>query len=298
MNNMVLQCKDGGDFKPHPEGIHPAVCVDVMDLGLVETEFQGQKRLVNKVKLVFESEQKLEDGTTCTVSRNFTASLHPKAKLADFLGKWRGRAVTPGETVDLAKLIGANCTLVISHQQNMSGKTYASIDAVSAMPIGKPSTKAPPRWGESPREPCLRWGESPREPLSLRRRLKLPTTPTSASNPELGTRNCESAPRTTHNAFTTVHAAGWRPVRSDHRRTQSQQSRGTIHRPRRTVVDAAGPALRRAAQCCQLLLVLVLVLVLEFAFPTRNSEPGTKSIHSKRGARHKPPSPHRMGRGM
>jgi hypothetical protein len=131
MNNMVLQCKDGGDFKPHPEGIHPAVCVDVMDLGLVETEFQGQKRLVNKVKLVFESEQKLEDGTTCTVSRNFTASLHPKAKLADFLGKWRGRAVTPGETVDLAKLIGANCTLVISHQQNMSGKTYASIDAVS-----------------------------------------------------------------------------------------------------------------------------------------------------------------------
>ena len=30
--SMVLQCKDGGDFKPHPEGIHPAVCVDVIDL--------------------------------------------------------------------------------------------------------------------------------------------------------------------------------------------------------------------------------------------------------------------------
>ena len=39
MNNMVLQCKDSGDFKPHPEGIHPALCVDVMDLGLVETEW-------------------------------------------------------------------------------------------------------------------------------------------------------------------------------------------------------------------------------------------------------------------
>ena len=37
----------------------------------------------------------------------------------------------PGETIDLAKLIGACCTLVISHQQNMVGKTYASIDAVS-----------------------------------------------------------------------------------------------------------------------------------------------------------------------
>ena len=131
MSNMVLQCKDSGDFKPHPEGIHPAVCVDVMDLGLVETEFQGQKRMVNKVKLVFESEQKSEDGKACTVTKNFTASLHPKAKLADFLGKWRGRPVVPGETIDLAKLLGASCTLVISHQQNMVGKTYASIDAVS-----------------------------------------------------------------------------------------------------------------------------------------------------------------------
>ena len=139
MSNLTLTSKDGGDFKPHPEGIHPAACVDVVDLGLVETEFQGVKKMVNKVKLVFESEQMTEDGKPCTVSKNFTASLHPKAKLAEFLGKWRGRPVTPGETIDLAKLIGASCTLVISHQQNMSGKTYAAIDAVS-----KPTKKVTP----------------------------------------------------------------------------------------------------------------------------------------------------------
>lgn len=139
MNNMVLQCKDSGDFKPHPEGIHPAICVDVIDRGLTRKEFQGQERMVNVVQLVFESEQKTEDGKNCTVSKNFTASLHPKAKLADFLGKWRGRPVVPGETIDLSKLIGACCTLVISHQQNMSGKTYASIDAVS-----KPTKKVTP----------------------------------------------------------------------------------------------------------------------------------------------------------
>jgi hypothetical protein len=139
MNNLTLTSKDGGDFKPHPEGIHSAACVDVMDMGLVEVEFQGQRKLVNKVKLVFESEQKSEDGKACTVSKNFTASLHPKAKLADFLGKWRGRPVAPGETIDLAKLIGASCTLVISHQQNLVGKTYASIDAVS-----KPTKKVTP----------------------------------------------------------------------------------------------------------------------------------------------------------
>ena len=129
--SLVLESKAGGDFKPHVEGIHPAVCVDVIDLGVVETEFQGQRRLVNKVRLVFETEQRNEDGRNCTLTKTFTASLHPKAKLAAFLGKWRGRPVVPGETIDLAKLIGVSCTLVISHQQNLVGRTYASIDAVS-----------------------------------------------------------------------------------------------------------------------------------------------------------------------
>ena len=139
MNNLTLTCKEGGDFKPHPEGIHPAICVDVMDLGLVETEFQGVKKMVNKVKLTFESEAKTEDGKPCSVSKNFSASLHAKSNLAAFLGKWRGRPVAPGESIDLQKLIGASCTLVISHQQNLAGKTYASIDAVS-----KPTRKVTP----------------------------------------------------------------------------------------------------------------------------------------------------------
>jgi hypothetical protein len=139
MSNIVLQCKDSGDFKPHPEGIHPAVCLDVMDLGLVETEFQGQRSLKPKLKLTFETEAKTDDGKNCTVTKTFTASLHPKAKLSEFIGKWRGRPVVPGETIDLAKLIGACCTLVISHQQNLVGKTYASIDAVS-----KPTRRVTP----------------------------------------------------------------------------------------------------------------------------------------------------------
>ncbi len=151
---MILQCKDSGDFKPHPEGIHPAVCVDVIDLGLVETEFQGQRKMVNKVKLAFESEAKTDDGKPCMVTKNFTASLHPKAKLAEFLGKWRGRPVLPGETIDLSKLIGACCTLVISHQQNLVGKTYASIDAVS-----KPTRKVLPSGTYDPAAARQRFAE-------------------------------------------------------------------------------------------------------------------------------------------
>ena len=62
--SYVLQSKVGGDFKPHPEGIHPALCVDLIDLGLVESEWQGQRRLVNKVRLGFETEQRGEDALT------------------------------------------------------------------------------------------------------------------------------------------------------------------------------------------------------------------------------------------
>jgi hypothetical protein len=128
---LVLESKVGGDFKPHVEGIHPAVCVDVIDLGLVETEFQGQRRLVNKVRLVFETEQRTEDGRNCTLSKTYTASLHPKASLTVSLGTWRGRPVGLAESIDLAKLIGACCTLVLSHRQSVAGRTYASIDAIS-----------------------------------------------------------------------------------------------------------------------------------------------------------------------
>jgi hypothetical protein len=137
--SLILESKAGGDFKPHVEGIHPAVCVDVIDLGLVETEFQGEKRVVQKVRLFFETEQRNDEGRNCLIAKTFTASLHPKAKLADFLGKWRGRPVLPGECIDLARLIGANCTLVISHAQNLAGRTYASIDAVS-----KPTKRVAP----------------------------------------------------------------------------------------------------------------------------------------------------------
>lgn len=129
--SLVLESKVGGDFKPHPEGIYSAVCVDVIDLGLVETEWQGQRRMVNKVRPVFETEHVGEDGRNLIISKTYTASLHPKARLAADLGKWRGRPVVPGESIDLAKLIGACATLVISQQQNLAGRTYASIDAIS-----------------------------------------------------------------------------------------------------------------------------------------------------------------------
>ena len=128
---LVLQCNEGGNFIKHPPGIYQGVCVDVVDLGMQWTEFQGKRKLVRKLKLVFETEHVGEDGKRGIVAKNFTASLYPNAKLTAFLGQWRGRQIVPGDNVDLKKLPGACCTLVLSHQQSLSGRTYVSIDAVS-----------------------------------------------------------------------------------------------------------------------------------------------------------------------
>ena len=128
---LVLQCTDNSNFRPHPPGIYQGVCLDVIDIGLVWTEFQGKRKLVRKLKLVFETEHVGEDGKRGIVTKNFTASLYPNAKLTGFLGQWRGRQIVPGDNVDLKKLPGACCTLVLSHQQSLAGRTYVSIDAVS-----------------------------------------------------------------------------------------------------------------------------------------------------------------------
>ena len=189
--SLVLESKAGGDFKPHPEGIHPAVCVDVIDLGLVETDWQGERRLVNKVRLVFETEQRNEEGKNCIISKSFTASLHPKAKLSEFLGKWRGRPVLVGESIDLAKLIGAWCTLVISHQQNAVGRTYASIDAIS-----KATKKVVPSGHYDPalaRQRIAEWKAKQGGQAQPAGRAPVPLNPVAAAFPQ--TARAASAPK-------------------------------------------------------------------------------------------------------
>ena len=103
------------------------MCVDCIDLGMKESQY-GPKR---KMRITFEIEQRMENGKPFSVSRSFTASLHAKATLSNFLSKWRGRPVGEGEEIDFDKLIGACATLVVSHMVGETGKSFACIDAVS-----------------------------------------------------------------------------------------------------------------------------------------------------------------------
>jgi hypothetical protein len=147
---LTLTSTTGGNYKPHPEGIHLAVCVDVIDLGIVDTEY-GPKP---KVRLVFETKEKTDEGKHCTIGKQFTASLNPKATLCKFLGSWRGKPIVPNETIDIDGLVGKCCTIVVAQETNDAGKTYANINAVS-----KPTGKLAPSGDYDPAAARVRMAE-------------------------------------------------------------------------------------------------------------------------------------------
>lgn len=140
-DEIVVSGEGGGtDFKPHPIGPHAAVCCDVIDLGIWKDQFPGKApRDVRKIRLMFQTDERREDGERFTVGRMFTASLHEKAKLRQFLESWRGIAFTEDQIrgFNLVKLIGAPALIQVKHRTK-GEKTYGDIDSIMQMPKGMP----------------------------------------------------------------------------------------------------------------------------------------------------------------
>ncbi len=134
---MGLVLKDSNDFQLAPEGQHQAVCVDVVDLGMVAVEWQGQKKTQHKCRLVWEVDEKMPNGKRFTVRRQFTASLGMKANLRGFLEAWRGRPFTDAELAgfDTEQLIGVNALIQVVHTKK-GDKTYDNINAIMRLAKG------------------------------------------------------------------------------------------------------------------------------------------------------------------
>jgi len=114
-------------FTPAPEGVWPAVCVDVVDLGMIPGPW-GTK---SKCKIVWEISERMPDGRPFIASKWYTISLHEKSSLHKHLKSWRGKAFTPDELrgFDLEKLIGAPCQLLIE-QQEKDGILYGNVTTI------------------------------------------------------------------------------------------------------------------------------------------------------------------------
>lgn len=125
---MALKLSEGSNFTPAPAGLHDAVCISVIDLGLQQSQF-GIKP---KVLLQWELPNCLTDeGKPYTISRTFGATLHKQGGLRPLLAAWRGRDFTPDELklFDITGLLGKPLKLLIQHTTSADGKTFANVQA-------------------------------------------------------------------------------------------------------------------------------------------------------------------------
>jgi hypothetical protein len=131
---MAIIAKDtGGNFDPAPEGVHQAVCCDVVDLGLVEVTWQGKSTMRHKVNFVWQIDKMNKEGKPFLVFKRFTLSMRKNSSLLPFLESWRGKKFEATEIkqgFDVEKLIGANCMLQVIHNEGNDGKTYANVQSI------------------------------------------------------------------------------------------------------------------------------------------------------------------------
>lgn len=124
----------GSGFTPAPAGQHAAVCVDVVDLGMVEVKWGEQKpKSQHKIRIIWQIDQDRDDGKPHEVSRRYTLSLHEKAALRKDLESWRGRAFTEAELegFDVETVIGVPCLLSVIHAaREGGGQPYANISSI------------------------------------------------------------------------------------------------------------------------------------------------------------------------
>ncbi len=124
-------------FPTAPQGTFPAVCVDEIDLGMVENKFNpGKPRQM--VRLVWEIDECMDDGTPYRIRKDYGASLHEKATLRKDLESWRGRRFQPLELggFDLETIVGVGCMIAIVHNTGTQGGTFSNVAAVMKLPKG------------------------------------------------------------------------------------------------------------------------------------------------------------------
>jgi len=130
----IIVKKDKGEFTPAPEGLHQAVCCDVVDLGLKDTTW-GPK---HKIQLRWQLEETMPDNEDkpFLVVKQYTSSLHEKANLRSDLETWRGKKFTEEELegFDIEKLLGVNCQLQIIYAPRDGGGVWANVKAIVPAP--------------------------------------------------------------------------------------------------------------------------------------------------------------------
>lgn len=188
---MGVMAKDngGGDFMQPPVGVHPALCIDVIDLGVVKTPFKDEKtgadKYAHQIQIVWVAHCENEhgevllrdDGKPFRLSKFYTLSLNERSNLRKDLDSWRGKSFTDEELAegfDVEKLLGVQCNLnLVEKKKKGSDKTQVVVENVLPKNRRDPAIDQP----EYTREKDRPGGRDTRSPKQGQGGFKPPAPP-------------------------------------------------------------------------------------------------------------------------
>lgn len=140
------------NYELAPEGTHPAICVEVIDLGTQPQTFQGQPKAPARMvrfawQLIHETQS---DGRPFTIGNDYAFSMGKKANFRKMLESWIPKSVMDAaggvENFDIKDLINKGCLVTIAHRTSGTGNEYANVTGVTSLAKGmqKPTPVADP----------------------------------------------------------------------------------------------------------------------------------------------------------
>lgn len=150
--SIKASAKGGKDFEPVPQGVHLAICVNVIDLGWQPQtgKFPKPKHQVYfKFEIPDVQTTWTKDGEEktgpATIGRKFGLSLSDKSHLKPFLVSWRGKPFTSEEleAFDVTSVIGKICQLSVVHEEGeVDGRKKIFARISGAFPLVKEQKEA------------------------------------------------------------------------------------------------------------------------------------------------------------
>lgn len=147
-----LSFDTGADFKPLDAGLKPAVCVGIVFLGTVPSEYTDEKgnkhkKQQKKVKFIFELvglKRKDKDGKDVPYTietQELTGSMNSRAGLRTFVEEWGGRKMTDDQAkvFNIVKCLGLKCNinLLVQPDAKDESKKYNNIGSVAGPMAGQ-----------------------------------------------------------------------------------------------------------------------------------------------------------------
>jgi hypothetical protein len=136
MNELILRTPASGRINTAlcltmdtaKENVCNACCVDVINHGLQETPWGTHPR----ISLVFETDEKDENGNPKFLTRTFNNYAYSKSALTLALKNWLGRDISgEDDDWDIAKSIEKQATLSKSQAVSKAGNHYEKIDSIN-----------------------------------------------------------------------------------------------------------------------------------------------------------------------